>query len=386
MGTIMSEIANCYQIFCEDDMVSETKIFNSISEGKDLEERARLVNEIYKLLLESSMLNKVSILFIKTNMRYSNLAERFNVIYADDILKGQMKPKAESNIKVDISYCNKKLESAFGFEDSQGDKKNYFHELIINSNISDEVLKEARKTIVLLNEKYFKSNIDKSKILVNISNKEFNNLISSEDFDKFIECLKPYFVGQRKVAQQALNKQREAIGYYNYLMKTPVEDLSKLDKARLDQIKELMNPEIKKKEKSIYDKELKELQKDLLRHQERIERLDQQHLEFINSRRDSMSEIGKLFIDLIKSRKITLDNESIQKVGEHVNKINNFSKLIKENESSLSQQREQSDEIERKITERKERLQQKKEDKLRREIREQITDEQIQQRLNEIED
>lgn len=381
MGTILSDAANLYQIFNEDGVVSKAKIENMIAKGNYIEKRAEVIEKFYKLLFDSSLLNKVSILFVKTNMRYSNLAERFNIIYSEEILKGQMKAKSESNIKVDISYCNKKLESTLVFVKENGEKSNYIHELSMNGEVSLDVILKARKEIDLLEGKYFRSNVDKSKLLINLSNKEYCTAISEKEFKEFIETITPFFVNQRKIIQQKVNQQKNAVGYYNYLMKTPKEDLSETDKFRLEVIFQLMNPEIEKKEKMIYDKELRNLQEDYIKHEERIDEIKKEHVEITNEITDIKASIGNFFFELYKNKMISLDSENTEELARYIGEIKRLASQRKLNEGSLEEQINQIEEIENKITDRKERLQKKQKEKIEKQIKKQITDEQVQERI-----
>lgn len=381
MGTILSDAANLYQIFNEDGVVSKAKIENVIAKGNYIEKRAEVIEKFYKLLFDSSLLNKVSILFVKTNMRYSNLAQRFNIIYSEEILKGQMKAKSESNIKVDISYCNKKLESTLAFVKENGEKSNYLHELSMNGEISIDVILKARKEIDLLEGKYFRSNVDKSKLLINLSNKEYCTAISEEEFKEFIETITPFFVNQRKIIQQKVNQQKNAVGYYNYLMKTPKEDLSETDKFRLEVIFQLMNPEIEKREKIIYDKELRTLQEDLIKHEERMDVIKKEHMEITNGITDIKASIGNFFFELYKNKLISLDSEDTEELAKYIGEIKRLATQRKLNEESLEEQINQIEEIENKITDRKERLQKKQKEKIEKQVKKQITDEQVQERI-----
>ena len=143
MSTILSDAANLFPLINDGGVVDKSKIRNVIAQGDYLEERVEIIIDFYKLLFESSILNNVSKLFVKTNMKYSNLAEQFNIIYAEEIEKGRMKAKAENNIKVDISYCNKKLESTLLLIKNNGEKSNCLHELIVNSKIEMEIINKG---------------------------------------------------------------------------------------------------------------------------------------------------------------------------------------------------------------------------------------------------
>lgn len=311
MSTILSDMANLFFDFSDAGKISTNKIKEVINDSGDIERKAKYIEDIYNIVLNSATINEISKIFIKSNKKYSQVASYYNGLYKTDIEKGNKKAKSVDLVKADISYTNKKLNSALGCED--GD--NFFHK-IVWSEISDDLWPEADIAIEKLKVQCNGKLINKEDLWINIPVRAIQRELSEEEFSELLNLITPYFNVQKSIAQLRLNEMKHAAGYLNYILKEGIE-LSETDKARRKIILDLMDKDAIKnwKKKSGQDNkgDNEKESKDIIWCRKEIERLQGEVDQGKQARLDILSKIGLYFV---------MYNNNGELSGEYLEKVN----------------------------------------------------------------
>ena len=380
MGTILNDAANSYPLFFQNDTCSEDMVRSHFDGWNNAEEREKFIISFYDILFNSSVLNNVSRIYVKTRMQYSEVATYFNRLYKNDIEAGHKKLKNSKNVKADISFCNKKLTNVLSYGNKTED--NYFHLIMHNNVIDNETWKKINEVLEQLKVSYCKSLLDENKFLLNIPIASYCKEITDEDFDSLLELIKPYFINQRSIIQKEVNKRKENIGYLNYILSAKAE-LTEVDKERLNKVVELMTPTQKHRVLKVTDKVLLSLEKDINRYQKRIDVYIEEN---DKNKREALEKFKEIALTLLKGINIetyNIQKEVVDSISGTYGDCKKLNKKVNDINGLIKQQQELLNVAQQKYIDRQKEIEKKKKKKIEKQVEKEWKEKREQEIMNE---
>lgn len=182
--------------------------------------KIKLLSDLIVLLRDTNIVSKESKYYI--NNKYITIAG------VNELVNQENKDKEEikfNNTLSKISYDRNKLEKLFG--------ANFFIEILTkDTDIEQYEVIIAEQFIRYSNGK----NKLKEKIAINIPNNCMYSEITDEEFENFVDMIKPYIRSQMEFIEENMSK--EACGYFNYISNMPT--LNSKDLERLNTLKDLL--------------------------------------------------------------------------------------------------------------------------------------------------
>lgn len=231
MSKILSDAKKLYPLFFKEGQWDDAMAAALLEGKKDIEKRKAVVHSIYKMILDKdeSALNKHVQKWIRTGLSLADVAgvDGINV----------------NTLKSSINYFNKTIGKDLSIY-----KGNILKVCVVDNDLVSNDWLEIEGCLEFVAIKYGKRIYKKEKVisnknlLVNISKKELCREISDEEFNVFMRLIEPYFINQRKLAQEKINNSVEAVGYFNYIT-TPGIVLSEKDMRRRKRILDLLDEE-----------------------------------------------------------------------------------------------------------------------------------------------
>lgn len=238
MSTFLMDAKKFYSDFYEKDAWSDELADQTLDGLKDKNKRKECIRETYSLIFDDPTIEEAIKVWVRKNYSIQDTAIKCKV--STDVIKNHS------------YYINKTLG-----KDLTIDKENIIRYCIKHQNISkndwDYINQILQAVITKRKSKIEKIDrlLNNKSLLINIPRREYKTSIDEAEFNQFLRLIQPYFINERKRAQQEINeKYLDAAGYLNYIM-TPGIGLSDTDKRRLDKVKSLLDSDTLKDYKKL---------------------------------------------------------------------------------------------------------------------------------------
>lgn len=236
-NTFLGDAKLFYSDFFNSTTWSDVKATNILKGKRDIVRRKECIKNAYKTILDDKKISLAVIDWITTNHSMQTTAE----------LKGI----STSELKNKVYYINCTLGHDWTYKEQNIIRYCLFEDMITEKDW--EQIEKIQKQINIKKSKEIyekKPLISNRNMLINIPRRVYNIEVSNEEFIKFINLIRPYFIESRKAVQQEINtKHLNAAGYFNFIM-TPGVKLTNVDKDRLEIINKLLDEETKKQYKN----------------------------------------------------------------------------------------------------------------------------------------
>lgn len=214
------------------DMVDNNGNFRTIPIGmigtrKLSNDRIRLLQCFLSLIKDTDMVsNETKYYVFNRYITKKGVNEELN-----ELLKDKGKQYKYNTTASKINYDQTKLEKQFGNE--------MLSDIILRTNNSDDIKRHTNNII----QAYLKYNSNKAEDLRNNIALELDkdtlcSELDDEKFKTFITVISPYLKSHMKMISSIIDA--DSVGYFNYLLYSPI--LSDVDKTRLDELKQLLDP------------------------------------------------------------------------------------------------------------------------------------------------
>lgn len=202
-----------------------------------IEERLDYIHRFYECLLSSKKMNELGLMYV----RHSNLSVRKVVdLYNRDKTEG--KQINENTGKSRIIACANKVNNSFESLRYERDTKDPLDWIINLGAISEynekkmELFRECEKQIDDFIEMFDNTSKNKKeKMIIKIPAFAKVRELSEEDFNNFMEIIRPYSKREIDNIQKCIEQMRNEVGYFNFLMTAGVK-LTEVDKERREQV------------------------------------------------------------------------------------------------------------------------------------------------------
>lgn len=188
------------------------------------DEAKRFMYDFFKFLIESTFLNKCTVIWLNSNLSSMQKAFEFYNSQSDEIDAVNTKTAITN-----VDYDKKKL------------KKYFDKDLLFNiMAYPEENLPNAIEVLDTLNRKYFNDKEYKASLVIKLPIDNINKKLTEEKFEALIKMLKRY---SRKVVKEIEDGKSaeftpEMIGYFNYLISC--KQLNSEESTRLNEINEIL--------------------------------------------------------------------------------------------------------------------------------------------------
>ena len=185
------------------------------------QDRIDLLKDFIKLLMTTNIITRETRIYIKDPyISYRNVSEKIN----RELQNGE-KEVNSNTVSAKIQYDRKKLDTKFGTD------------FILDMMTQTKSLDKYREKIASAYVTYGTTNTKiRKNLLIDIPSDCVNANVSDEDFESFIDIIKPYIRSQVEFISN--NLPQSSCGYFNYLLSNA--SLTRKDKERLETIKSLL--------------------------------------------------------------------------------------------------------------------------------------------------
>lgn len=217
--------------------VNTTLIRDYLRNVDNISKRVNIIADFYDLILNTSILSKISLQYVRTGKSYSGVAEDYNLEHRKD---EDFKAKSTEAVKSDVNYHNKKIERYLGVVSS---KNNMLKEMFRIDKVDDRTFKLAEEAMRMLKVHYAENVFSNKNFLLNIPAFSYKRTLDSNKFNIVVDVIRPYIIGQRRLAQDKLNSMKDEVGYLHYIMQKDSRDLNDLDIERRNELLQLFDVE-----------------------------------------------------------------------------------------------------------------------------------------------
>lgn len=215
----------------DSNKVLENKL---ISDTYDTEFRLNLLEKVYSIILNAKFMNEMTIYYItKSNRTYDDTVKMYNEEHPDNMIN-------ISTGKSRIIYCQRKVSEVFGDIKYESETLDFIQWLFydkahIGLELSDkkiELRNEFLAQFNKFNDIYGEQlEVNRKDMLIKIPTYEKVNELSQEEFDNFMEIIRPYSKHVLSTIQNVVNGMEKEVGYFRFLM-SKRSKLSEEDKIR----------------------------------------------------------------------------------------------------------------------------------------------------------
>lgn len=206
---------------------------NGLISNYNVEERLRLLEEVYKIVLEAKFINDFTLEYLThSNRNYDDIVKRYNENSEEQIDLNTGRSR--------ITFCQRKIAEVFTTVNYRGEELNFITWLMCYNAHTEIALDPAK--IDLRNEFIRQFNrfndiygevadINKKDMLITIPTFDKVSELSEEKFNDFMEIIQPYSKHMLDAVQSEVNNMVEEVGYFRYLM-SKSSKLSEVDIER----------------------------------------------------------------------------------------------------------------------------------------------------------
>lgn len=219
MKTILKMTREVYHNFYDDEGNMQDKAIGSFKRLNLSEDRIGFLKRYIEFIMDSDFLSKTVKIYIKTYLTSSSIAavvSFYNNTHPESeqikIKNAQSATDYASNNLIKI-FDDDMLIKVLGY--SNCNLEQYINQLnlVIAENIKNKSLTDS--------------------LIIKLPRVEIKKLCTDEEFEQLIFIITPYF---KKCIKNTLSKMPESLGYLQFIMSTPVENLSIEDKERVQLI------------------------------------------------------------------------------------------------------------------------------------------------------
>ena len=204
-----------------------------IDKHYNVEYRLKVLESIYKLVLEAKFNNDMSIYYLTHSSK----------TFDDCVLEHNRLSGEDLNIKTGRSrmiYCSRKINEVFEEVECGTDNMciiDWLFNKTYHMNIDDNEVKSNIRDIFVgqlnrFNDMYGEQpTLGKKDILISMPPCKKVEELSDERFDEFMDIIRPYSREYMRHIQEEVNSMLDEVGYIKYLL-SPKSELTDIDKER----------------------------------------------------------------------------------------------------------------------------------------------------------
>ena len=229
--------------FNDNDMFDSNKVIDRglIDNVYSTEFRINMLEKIYYRVLDNPLVKDIVLKYIKnSSMSVDSVIEQWNMINDNKINK--------HTAHTHVSYCSNKINEIFNEEEYNGKKICIIEWLLDKKNFmgmtTSSQKMEIRDRFVNQLKEYtdrfsMTTEYDKDDILLNIPAYKKVSEITNDEYDRFIEVIRPYSKFVKNTAQEVIDSMRNEVGYFRYLF-SKYSELNDTDRERKGEILALL--------------------------------------------------------------------------------------------------------------------------------------------------
>lgn len=197
------------------------------------EERLKLLESVYKIVLEAKFINGFTLEYLThSNRNYDDIVKRYN--------ENNEEPIDLNSGRSRITFCQRKIAEVFNTVTYKGEELNFITWLFLDKAhmginldpVKIDLRNEFIRQFNRFNDIYGEvADINKKDMLITIPTFDKVSELSEEKFNDFMEIIQPYSKHMLAAVQSEVNNMVEEVGYFRYLM-SKSSKLSEVDIER----------------------------------------------------------------------------------------------------------------------------------------------------------
>lgn len=191
-----------------------------IDTSYDTEERLKLLESVYKIVLEAKFINDFTLEYLThSNRNYDDIVKKYN--------ENNEEPIDLNSGRSRITFCQRKIAEVFTTVSYEGEELNFITWLFFNKahmginydpakiDLRNEFIRQFNRFNDIYGEV---ADINKKDMLITIPTFDKVQELSEEKFNDFMEIIQPYSKHMLAAIQSEVNNRVEEVGYFRYLM------------------------------------------------------------------------------------------------------------------------------------------------------------------------
>ncbi len=204
-----------------------------IDNNYNTEERLKLLERVYKIVLEAKFINGFTLEYLThSNRNYDDIVKRYN--------ENNEEPIDLNSGRSRITFCQRKIAEVFNTVTYKGEELNFITWLFLDKahmginldpakiDLRNEFIRQFNRFNDIYGEV---ADINKKDMLITIPTFDKVSELSEEKFNDFMEIIQPYSKHMLAAVQSEVNNMVEEVGYFRYLM-SKTSKLSEVDIER----------------------------------------------------------------------------------------------------------------------------------------------------------
>lgn len=214
----------------DQDKIIKNKLIDT---NYNTEERLKLLERVYKIVLEAKFINDFTLDYLThSNRNYDNIIKKYN--------ENNEKPIDLNSGRSRITFCQRKIAEVFTTVSYGGEELNFITWLFLDKahmgialdpakvDLRNEFIRQFNRFNDIYGEV---ADINKKDMLITIPTFDKVSELSEEKFNDFMEIIQPYSKHMLAAVQSEVNNMVEEVGYFRYLM-SKSSKLSEVDIER----------------------------------------------------------------------------------------------------------------------------------------------------------
>ena len=204
-----------------------------IDNNYNTEERLKLLERVYKIVLEAKFINGFTLEYLThSNRNYDDIIKKYNENNEEQIDLNSGRSR--------ITFCQRKIAEVFTTVSYGGEELNFITWLLLDKahmgmaldtdkmDLRNEFIRQFNRFNDIYGEV---ADINKKDMLITIPTFDKVSELSEEKFNDFMEIIQPYSKHMLAAVQSEVNNMVEEVGYFRYLM-SKSSKLSEVDIER----------------------------------------------------------------------------------------------------------------------------------------------------------
>lgn len=212
------------------DKIIKNKLIDT---NYNAEERLKLLERVYKIVLEAKFINGFTLEYLThSNRNYDDIIKKYNENNKEQIDLNSGRSR--------ITFCQRKIAEVFTTVSYGGEELNFITWLLLDKahmgmaldtdkiDLRNEFIRQFNRFNDIYGEV---ADINKKDMLITIPTFDKVSELSEEKFNDFMEIIQPYSKHMLTAVQSEVNNMVEEVGYFRYLM-SKSSKLSEVDIER----------------------------------------------------------------------------------------------------------------------------------------------------------